>query len=48
VPASGIWAILDAEQLSQIVGLSLGVSLTATVLATLAGISLGAALAVYA
>jgi tungstate transport system permease protein len=46
VPASGLWAIFDTERLWQIVGLSLGVSLTATALATLAGISLGAALAV--
>jgi tungstate transport system permease protein len=45
VPASGFWAILETEGLWEIVGLSLGVSLTATSLATLAGISLGAALA---
>jgi tungstate transport system permease protein len=45
VPASGFWAVLDTEGLWQIVGLSLGVSLTATSLATLAGTSLGAALA---
>jgi len=46
VPASGFWAVLDTEGFWQIVGLSLGVSLTATSLATLAGTSLGAALAV--
>ena len=46
MPASGLWAIFDTERLWQIVGLSLGVSLIATALATLAGISLGAALAV--
>jgi tungstate transport system permease protein len=44
VPASGFWAVLDTEGFWQIVGLSLGVSLTATSLATLAGTSLGAAL----
>jgi tungstate transport system permease protein len=47
VPNSGAWAILDTDGLWQIVGLSLCVSLTATFLASLAGISLAAALAVY-
>jgi len=46
VPASGIWAICDTEGLWRIVALSLGVSLSATALATLAGLSLGTALAV--
>lgn len=45
MPTSGIWAIFDTEGLWQIVILSLGVSLSATALATVAGISLGAALA---
>ena len=48
MPPSGIWAILDTEQLWETIGLSLGVSLTATVLATLARISFRAALAMYA
>jgi tungstate transport system permease protein len=47
VPNSDLWAILDTEGLWQIVGLSFGVSLTATVLASLAGISLATVLAVY-
>ena len=47
MPNSGAWAILDTDGLWQIVGLSLCVSLTATFLASLAGISLAAALAVY-
>ncbi len=46
MPASGIWAICDTEGLWRIVALSLGVSLSATALATLAGLSLGTALAV--
>jgi tungstate transport system permease protein len=46
VSASGIWAIFDTQGLWQIVALSLGVSLSATCLATLAGTSFGAALAV--
>lgn len=41
----GIWAIFDTEALWEIVIFSLGVSLSATALATVAGISLGAALA---
>ena len=45
MPASGIWAIFETEGLWRIVALSLGVSLSATALATLAGISFGAALA---
>jgi tungstate transport system permease protein len=47
VPNSGIWAILDTEGLWRIVSLSLCVSLTATVLASLASISLAAALGLY-
>jgi tungstate transport system permease protein len=47
VPGSGFWAIFDAEGLWQIVSLSLCVSLFATILASVAGMSLGAALAVY-
>jgi tungstate transport system permease protein len=45
VPDSGIWEIFDTEGLWQIVALSFGVSLAATILATLAGTSLGATLA---
>lgn len=45
--ASDLWAILDDEALGRIVALSLGVSLSATALATLFGMPLGAALAVY-
>jgi len=46
VPASAFWAIFDTEGLWQIISLSLGVSLTASALASLAGISLGSVLAV--
>jgi tungstate transport system permease protein len=46
VPGSGIWAIFDTDGLWRIVAVSLGVSLSATLLASVAGISLGAALAV--
>jgi tungstate transport system permease protein len=46
VPAPGVWTIFDAERLWQIAALSLAVSLSATVLAALAGISLGAVLAI--
>ncbi len=46
MPASGIRAIFDTEGLWRIVALSLGVSLSATALATLAGLSFGTALAV--
>ena len=46
MPPPSLWAIFDTERLWQIVGLSLSVCLTATALATAAGISLGAALAV--
>ena len=46
MPGSGIWAIFDTEGLWRIVALSLGVSLSATALATLAGLSFGTALAV--
>ena len=45
--AAGLWEIFNTAPLWQIVGLSLGVSLAATALATMAGIFLGAALAVY-
>jgi len=47
VSAAGLWEIFNTAPLWQIVGLSLGVSLAATALATMAGIFLGAALAVY-
>jgi tungstate transport system permease protein len=46
VSASGIWAIFETQGLWRVVTLSLGVSLSATSLAALAGISFGAALAV--
>jgi tungstate transport system permease protein len=42
-----LWAILEAGQLGRIIVLSLAVSVSATGLATLFGIPLGAALAVY-
>jgi len=42
-----LWAILDEGALWQIIALSLAVSLSATALATLFGMPLGAALAVY-
>jgi tungstate transport system permease protein len=42
-----LWAILEAGALGSIIALSLGVSISATALATLFGTPLGAALAVY-
>jgi tungstate transport system permease protein len=42
-----LWAILEAGQLGRIIALSLAVSVSATGLATLFGMPLGAALAVY-
>ena len=44
---SDLWTILDSRGFARIVGLSLEVSLTAAMLASLLGIGLGAALAVF-
>jgi len=48
VSVSDFWGIFDTEGLRRIITLSLGVSLSATALATLFGTPFGAALAVYA
>ncbi len=45
---SDLWAVFQTEGLGRIIALSLTVSLSATALATLFGIALGTALAVYA
>jgi tungstate transport system permease protein len=47
VPLSDLRAIIAAQSVGHIVSLSLGVSLTAAILASLLGMPLGAALAVY-
>lgn len=47
MPLSDFRAIIDAQGVGHIVSLSLGVSLTAAALASLLGMPLGAALAVY-
>lgn len=48
MPAPGLWESFDTAPFWQIVGLSLGVSLAATALATVTGMFIGAALAICA
>ena len=46
MPLSDLWAVLDTDALGRIILLSLGVSLSATALASLFGTPLGAVLAI--